>query len=129
MTASRDNLPEPSPGEPLAEERPSYIYEVFHQSRRSAPHVHVGNVNAVDDQMALDFARETFVRRRPCVHLWVVRREHLAGTPYDLDDLTRSTDHSYREASAYQDVRKKWEQFRTRKDVDEYQKEDLKEAW
>jgi hypothetical protein len=46
-----------------------------------------------------------------------------------LDDLTRSTDHSYREASAYQGVRKKWEQFRTRKDVDEYQKEDLKEAW
>lgn len=129
MSTARDNLPEPSPGEPLPAERPSYIYEVFHQSKRSEPHVHVGNVNACDDNMALQSARDTFVRRRPCVHLWVARRDHLAGTSYEQGDLAPATDHSYREAASYAGVRRKWEEFRTRKDVDEYEKDDLKEAW
>jgi len=129
MSKIRENLPGPADGQPLPAEPLTRVYEVFLQPTRNEPHVQVGSVNAADDQMALDFARETFGRRQACAHIWVVRRDHLVGTVYGEDFMERACDRGYREARGYQEVRRKWEQFRRKGDVDEYQKDDLKEAF
>ena len=52
----------------------------------------------------------------------------MLGTDYEKDIIWRSTDRTYRQARGYQ-VRKRWEQFRSKQAVDKYEKEDLKEAF
>ncbi len=56
-------------------------YQVFHQVGSGRPHVNSGTVHAVDAEMALQNARDVFVRRPDCVSLWVAR----AG---DIQSLT-----------------------------------------
>lgn len=129
MSKVRDNLPDSTAANPLPGEPDAKVFEVFLQQERGSPHVQVGSVNAADERMALDFARETYGRRQACAHIWVVRRDHLHGTRYEEDFVERTCDRDYREARGYQQVRKKWERFRNKTDVDEYQKDDLKEAW
>ncbi|MCH7812649.1 MAG: hypothetical protein IID40_01385 [Planctomycetes bacterium] len=105
-------------------------YEVFIQLARGQPHVHAGTVDAAGDKMALEYARKHYGRDQVCVHMWVVPREAMMGAGYDNDILWPLTDQSYRLARGYAaDVRRKWEQFRSKQDVDEYQKEDIKEAF
>jgi phenylacetate-CoA oxygenase PaaH subunit len=103
-------------------------FEVFVQLQRGKPHTHAGTVDAVDAAMALQYAREHYGRDQPCVHIWVCPRDAIVGTNYDTDVIWRSTDQSYRLARGYQ-VRKKWEQFRAKKDIEEYEKGDLKESF
>ena len=47
-------------------------FEVFQQERAGRPHRNVGSVHAVDAEMALQNARDVFVRRPQTVNLWVV---------------------------------------------------------
>lgn len=47
-------------------------YEVFKQDTPNKPHQAVGSVHAPDDNMALQMARDVFVRRPKCHNLWVV---------------------------------------------------------
>ena len=47
-------------------------YQVFHQERLDRPHVNSGSVHATDAEMALQNARDVFVRRPDCVSLWAV---------------------------------------------------------
>jgi ring-1,2-phenylacetyl-CoA epoxidase subunit PaaB len=47
-------------------------YEVFQQDKKGRPHRNVGSVHAVDAEMALQNARDVFVRRPQTVNLWVV---------------------------------------------------------
>lgn len=47
-------------------------YEVFEQERADLPHRNTGSVHAADDEMALEYARDVFVRRPDCLNLWVV---------------------------------------------------------
>jgi ring-1,2-phenylacetyl-CoA epoxidase subunit PaaB len=47
-------------------------YQVFHQEGPDRPHVNSGSVHATDSEMALQNARDVFVRRPGCVSLWVV---------------------------------------------------------
>lgn len=47
-------------------------YEVFEKERPDWPHRHAGSVHAPDDEMALELARDVFVRRPTCLSLWVV---------------------------------------------------------
>ena len=47
-------------------------YHVFHQEGPDRPHVNSGSVHATDAEMALQNARDVFVRRPECVSLWVV---------------------------------------------------------
>jgi ring-1,2-phenylacetyl-CoA epoxidase subunit PaaB len=129
MSKLRQNIDTQAAGEPLPEEPVEHVFEVFVQTKRSEPHVQVGSVNATDAQMALDYARETFGRRQACVHIWVVPREALVGTAYDEDFMERATERTYREARGYLHVKGKWERVRAKKDVDEYRKDDLKDAW
>lgn len=47
-------------------------YEVFQQSRPEAPFANVGSVHAPDPEIALQNARDVFVRRPQTHRLWVV---------------------------------------------------------
>lgn len=47
-------------------------FEVFQQDREGQPHQNSGSVHAPDAEMALQNARDVFVRRPSCVSLWVV---------------------------------------------------------
>lgn len=129
MSQLRDQLPLPHEGElTLPREGDLKPFEVFVQLQRGKPHVHAGTLDAADAAMALQFAREHYGQDQACVHIWVVPREAMAGTAYDRDVITRYTDRSYRHARGYQ-VRKRWQQFRSKEDVAEYEKGDLKEAF
>ena len=57
-------------------------YEVFHQSKRGDPHIHVGAVHAPDPHMALQMARDQFARRLKCTSIWVVRTTEVTRTDY-----------------------------------------------
>ena len=78
-------------------------YEVFHQSKRGEPHMHVGAVHAPDAEMALMLARDQFARRLGCVSLWVVPSDQITATsPEEADTWFEPlTDKSYREASGF----------------------------
>ncbi|TWT43721.1 1,2-phenylacetyl-CoA epoxidase, subunit B [Phycisphaerae bacterium RAS1] len=129
MSKIRENVPLKASELESPAEGDLKAYEVFIQLERGKPHVHAGGLDAPDDEMALLFAREHYGRDQPCVQVWVVPRDAIRRTNYDEDVVFRLSDQSYRQAKGYLDVRKKWETFRARKAVDEYQKDDLKEAF
>jgi phenylacetate-CoA oxygenase PaaH subunit len=105
-------------------------YEVFIQLTRGQPHAHAGTVDAVDDKMALEYARKHYRRDQECVHMWVVARDAMIGTDYENDVIWPLTDQGYRLARGYAvDVRRKWEKFRAKEIVDEYQIEDIKDTF
>jgi ring-1,2-phenylacetyl-CoA epoxidase subunit PaaB len=61
-------------------------YEVFEQERPDGPHRNTGSVHAPDPEMALENARDVFVRRPQCLSLWVVpANEILARTAQELE--------------------------------------------
>jgi ring-1,2-phenylacetyl-CoA epoxidase subunit PaaB len=47
-------------------------YQVILQEKEGAPHQDVGSVHAPDPEMALQNARDVFVRRPDCINLWIV---------------------------------------------------------
>jgi ring-1,2-phenylacetyl-CoA epoxidase subunit PaaB len=49
-------------------------YEVFVQYDHLAHHQHVGSVLAASPDIALQLARENFLRRDKAVNIWVVRK-------------------------------------------------------
>jgi ring-1,2-phenylacetyl-CoA epoxidase subunit PaaB len=72
-------------------------WEVFVQEKRGAAHVNVGAVHAPDAEMALILAKESFVRRQPCVNLWIVNTNDVHATPSEDDALFAfAFDRSYR---------------------------------
>ena len=48
------------------------LFEVFVRSRRGLDHVHVGSLHAPDAAQALEYARETYLRRGEGASIWVV---------------------------------------------------------
>jgi ring-1,2-phenylacetyl-CoA epoxidase subunit PaaB len=173
-------------------------YVIFTQLRVGGPFIYAGWLDAADDAMAIQFAREHYGQDQKCLHLWAVAREHLAGTdaqyptcaqagaqrPFvvfrqeerggawesigevsaahseaavaaarrlpgggawtsiwvidrahiastrDDDLIWRLVDQSYRLARGYsQSVREKWEKVRAERDIEEYEREDLKETF
>lgn len=83
------------------------VFEVFHQTARGEPHVHVGSVHAPDPESALILAKEQFSRRQACVNLWVVPAGAIAATEYDDADMFQhGVDKSYREAFGYETTKK-----------------------
>ncbi|QOJ14580.1 MAG: hypothetical protein HRU75_07980 [Planctomycetia bacterium] len=104
-------------------------YEVFVRTERGKPQVHAGTLEAPDDELALQYGREHYGRDQPCVEVWVVRRESILTADSDREVIFRLSDQSYRQAKGYSDVRRKWEKIRATKAVDEYQRDDLKEAF
>ncbi len=62
-------------------------FEVFEQERPDQPHRNSGAVHAPDAEMALQNARDVFVRRPECFSLWVVpANKILSRTAEELAD-------------------------------------------
>jgi ring-1,2-phenylacetyl-CoA epoxidase subunit PaaB len=81
------------------------IYEVFQQGREGDPMTHVGSLNAPDDELALQYARDVFSRRYEALRLWVVPRASVQQID-DLDLLRPPFDRSYRRPDGYNVVPK-----------------------
>ncbi len=76
------------------------VYEVFRQERDGKPFVHSGNVEAPDDALALQYAREMFGRRGESFRLWVVLRDAVLELS-DRDLLSPALDRSFRTVQGY----------------------------
>jgi ring-1,2-phenylacetyl-CoA epoxidase subunit PaaB len=78
-------------------------FEVFVQEREGRPHQNVGSVHAPDAEMALQNARDVFVRRPDCLSLWVVpaatilarTAEQLAAEPLEDDSRAGAAEVPY----------------------------------
>ena len=85
----------------MAETMP--LYEVFVRARRGLEHRHAGSLRARDAEMALQYAREIYTRRREGVSLWVVRSSDIVASqeedaPAFFDP---ADDKPYRQATWY----------------------------
>lgn len=56
------------------------LYEVFIRAKSGLSHRHAGSLHASDDQMALDYARDTYTRRMEGVSIWVVRSDSIVAS-------------------------------------------------
>ncbi len=79
------------------------LYEVFVRARRGLEHRHAGSLRAEDSEMALQYARELYTRRREGVSLWVVRSSDIVASqeedaPAFFDP---ADDKPYRQATWY----------------------------
>jgi 1,2-phenylacetyl-CoA epoxidase PaaB subunit len=180
-------------------ERDLRAYVVFTQLKKDGPFIYAGWLDAPDDEIAKDYAKQHYGRDQQATAIWTVARENVIGTEPELsprDDDSRSgafqiftqkvdgdswisgetinannpsealetarstvknadqlhsiwgvpvdaiirtaddelvwrySDQSYRLARGYsKEVRDKWEQIRAEQDIEEYEKEDLKEAF
>lgn len=74
-------------------EKPWPLYEVFLRSRNGLGHKHVGSLHAVDDEMALQNARDTYTRRGEVASIWVVpSRAIIASEPDERASLLEPSD-------------------------------------
>jgi len=181
--------------EPTGDLKP---YVIFTQLKANGIYIYAGWLEAVDDEMAMAFAKEHYGQDQECVNIQAIRREHMtssdglfahdgtrgkyviytqkkagdlwlgciapatieADTPKDAIEkarkaikqatsahvvwavpeqhvltthgeiIWRHTDQSYRLARGYgREVRAKWVAFRDEKQLAEYEKDDLKEAF
>jgi ring-1,2-phenylacetyl-CoA epoxidase subunit PaaB len=88
-------------------------YEVFVQFNQLEHHQHVGSLIASSPDMALQLARENFLRRDQAVNVWVVPKDAIYATPYEERDYFASEfDRSYRRVDGYSDNARRWKQFR-----------------
>jgi ring-1,2-phenylacetyl-CoA epoxidase subunit PaaB len=104
---------EQSPFEGVPEGTHLETYEVFHQAKSGARHIHVGSIHAPNPELAMVFAKEQFARRSECVNLWVVRSsEVITFSPEDADLFETTPEKSYRDASGYKVMQKilSWKQ-------------------
>lgn len=76
------------------------VYEVFRQEREGEAVVHVGNVEAPHDQLAIQYAREVYSRRGEATRLWVVPRAAITEI-VDADFLQPPIERTYRMGDGY----------------------------
>ncbi len=75
-------------------------WEVFEKERPDWPHRNAGSVHAPDAEMALENARDVFVRRPQCLSLWVVPADEIfSKTVEELE-----ADHSWQSAPVVSDA-------------------------
>lgn len=87
-------------------------YEVFHQAKTGAHHMHVGIVHAPNADMALLMAKEQYGRRGQTVNIWVVNtRDVVAMSTDDADVFATTPEKTYRDVGAYM-VRNKVEAYK-----------------
>jgi ring-1,2-phenylacetyl-CoA epoxidase subunit PaaB len=93
-----------------AEETQTFsVFEVFSQKNQTSSFVHQFSLLAPNHEVAMVMARENFLRREPCVNIWVVKREDIyALPPEDRPFLDRLDNKSYRETKGYGDLQSKW---------------------
>jgi len=114
-----------------AGEENEQTYQVFVRDRAGAWHESAMVVKSTGGASgAIDEAKKELCAKAEAIHsIWVVPTDVIASTNPD-DLIWRYVDQSYRLARGYaKDVRDKWEHVRAKQDVDEYQKDDLKETF
>ena len=75
------------------------IFEVFRQTKAGDPFIHVGAVTAPDEETALLVAKEHFARRESCRELWVVGRQHILKSWWDVEVFQAGRDKRYRQTA------------------------------
>jgi 1,2-phenylacetyl-CoA epoxidase PaaB subunit len=112
-----------------SEDGPRRTFEAFTQKRSGDQHIGTGSVEAANSEAALQAARRKFSDADTPHSIWVVPRDLIAATS-EGDVIWRLTDQDYRMARGYAaDVREKWEKIRARRDLEVYEKDDLKETF
>ncbi len=108
---------------------PRRAFLVFLQEDAGDAHVEAGVVEASSPAAAMDEARARLAGAGSAHSVWVVDEAKIARTT-EGEVIWRLTDQSYRLARGYsKDVRDKWEKIRDQKDLKEYEKDDLKDAF
>ena len=79
------------------------LYEVFVRSKRGLDHIHVGSLHAYDAEQAMEYARETYIRRGEGASIWVVESKHIhASQESDAESFYDPMDDKpYRHATFY----------------------------
>ena len=79
------------------------LYEVFVRGKRGLDHTHVGSLHAYDAEQALEYARETYIRRSEGASIWVVESRHIhASQESDVETFYDPMDDKpYRHAANY----------------------------
>jgi ring-1,2-phenylacetyl-CoA epoxidase subunit PaaB len=112
---NRIGLPVDFGGEFQAKEELDQLptYEVFHQQKSGAHHVHVGSVHAATSELAISYAKEQYSRRGQTHNLWVVPTEAIVAFGERDGDIFETTpEKTYREVNDYVRVREKIERFK-----------------
>jgi 1,2-phenylacetyl-CoA epoxidase PaaB subunit len=101
---------------------------VFTQKKAGDLWLSGGTIDAAKPQAAIEAARAVFKQAANAHAIWVVPVDCLLSTHNEL--IWRHTDQSYRLARGYgREVRAKWIAFRDEKQLAEYEKDDLAEAF
>ena len=81
----------------------SKLYEVFVRGKRGLGHIHVGRLHAQDAEQALEYARDTYIRRSEGTSIWVVESRHIhASQESDVASFYDPMDDKpYRHAANY----------------------------
>lgn len=103
-------------------------YHVFTQKKAGDLWITWESVDSAKPQAAIDAARKNLKQATHAHAIWVVHEDHIISTRDEL--IWRHTDQSYRLARGYgREVRAKWIAFRDEKQLAEYEKDDLQEAF
>jgi 1,2-phenylacetyl-CoA epoxidase PaaB subunit len=106
-------------------------FEVFTQKRAGDLWLSAGEVSGANPQEAIEAARSAIKQAANAHTVWVVAKHGIISTHGDPPELIwRHTDQSYRLARGYgREVRAKWIAFRDEKQLAEYEKDDLADAF
>ncbi|KFZ40367.1 MAG: 1,2-phenylacetyl-CoA epoxidase subunit PaaB [Thermoactinomyces vulgaris] len=97
------------------EKKDFFVFEVFSQKSPNAHFVHQFSLLAPNHEVAMSMARENFLRREPCVNLWVVKRDDIWVLPPEQRRYLEKLDNkSYRETKGYGDLQSKWRRHKER---------------
>ncbi|UOF92490.1 1,2-phenylacetyl-CoA epoxidase subunit B [Fodinisporobacter ferrooxydans] len=89
------------------------IYEVFSQKTFKSSFEHQFSLLAPNHEVAMAMARENFLRREPCVNMWVVKREDIyVLPPEERKYLDKLDNKEYRETKGYGYLAAKWKFYR-----------------
>lgn len=99
-------------------ETPEYFetYEVFHQPKSGAKHVHVGSVHAPNLEMAFVFAKEQYTRRFSTNSLWVARTADIFTLSDGESDMYETTPEKQHRSPAAYKVRDRISQYKKKQE-------------
>ena len=70
----------------MAQDSQLDLWEVFIQTKVGGHHTHAGSVHASDRKMAIQNARDTYIRRGEAFSIWVVPSNALVASNRDDND-------------------------------------------
>lgn len=104
-------------------------YQIFTQKESGDQYCSSITVTANSAAQAIEAAKQQIPDADALHHFWAIPTAELLHTGPD-ELIWRNTDQTYRLARGYSKaVREKWEQVRKDRDIEEYEKDDLKETF